>query len=277
MGISEAGHYISYAKHNHVWYEFNDCNVNEVKEQRLKENCYGTNTKGPGISISQTKNAYVLIYEADRLPQRPVPEGSEPSFYGILDEYKKIVKHRMLSNKERVYFSQSYLETLNFMAERFGGPASLHILFWSLMSIHLRIKSEGGKYEVLLKSFGILRRNQCEFKFLWYEGEQERVMEVFTSQMNPEFKSILVHLMVENCEHYNEHVEKMLEICLKKIYQDKTEHSGYYMFMHAMARKFQEAVKYLNSQRIVGRVLDILFLGIIGEKVRETLKKTCDV
>lgn len=103
------------------------------------------------------------------------------------------------------------------------------------------------------------------------------MIEVFTSQMNPEYKSILVHLMVENCEHYNEHVEKILEICLKKIYQEKTEHSGYYMFMHAMAKKFYEACKYLNSQRIVGRVLDILFIGIIGEKVRESLKKTCEV
>lgn len=116
MGISEAGHYISYAKHNEVWYEFNDCNVNEVKEQRLKESCYGTNSKGPGISISQTKNAYVLIYEADKLPPRSVPEGTDPSFYGIVDEYKKIVKHRLLSNKERIYFSQYYLETLNYIS-----------------------------------------------------------------------------------------------------------------------------------------------------------------
>lgn len=27
MGISDAGHYVSYAKYNDVWYEFNDCYV----------------------------------------------------------------------------------------------------------------------------------------------------------------------------------------------------------------------------------------------------------
>jgi hypothetical protein len=86
--------------------------------------------------------------------------------------------------------------------------------------------------------------------------------------MNPEFKSILVQLLVDNCEQYNDYVEKLLEICLKKIYHEKIENSGYYMLMHAMAKKFDEACNYLNSQRIVGRILDILLIGIIGDRVR---------
>jgi hypothetical protein len=89
-----------------------------------------------------------------------------------------------------------------------------------------------------MRSFVILRKNRFKFNFLWYDNEIERVIEVFTSQMNPEYKSLLVQILVDNCDQYNEYVEKILEICLKKIYQEKIEHSGYYMFMYAMARKF---------------------------------------
>lgn len=49
------------------------------------------------------------------------------------------------------------------------------------------------------------------------------------------------------------------------------------MLMHGMARKFDEACQYMNSQRIVGRILDILLIGIIGDKIRMNLKNSCDL
>jgi hypothetical protein len=44
-----------------------------------------------------------------------------------------------------------------------------------------------------------------------------------------------------------------------------------------MAKKFPEASTYLNKQRIVGRVLDLLLLGYISDKARESLKQSCEV
>jgi ubiquitin C-terminal hydrolase len=32
MGVTDAGHYLSFAKHNGVWHLFNDGNVTEVDE-----------------------------------------------------------------------------------------------------------------------------------------------------------------------------------------------------------------------------------------------------
>ncbi len=69
----------------------------------------------------------------------------------------------------------------------------------------------------------------------------------------------------------------MLQVCLKMISHEKAEHSGYYMFMHLAAKKFDDGWRYLNRQRVVGRILDSIFLGIIGEKVREDFKSICEV
>lgn len=50
IGVAETGHYVSFAKHNEIWYLFNDGIVTEADEQRVKEVSYGLNPKSPGYN-----------------------------------------------------------------------------------------------------------------------------------------------------------------------------------------------------------------------------------
>lgn len=63
-GSAEHGHYFSYIREGHKWYEFNDKLVREFDSNRLEEQTFGGYSLGlGGQRIERSRNAYILIYK----------------------------------------------------------------------------------------------------------------------------------------------------------------------------------------------------------------------
>jgi hypothetical protein len=50
------------------------------------------------------------------------------------------------------------LETLNYIVEKYNEPASIRLLFWTLMGIHIRIKHDNVKHEPLKKALILMKK-----------------------------------------------------------------------------------------------------------------------
>lgn len=56
----------------------------------------------------------------------------------------------------------------------------------------------------------------------------------------------------------------MVDLSLSGIYLPKCDSSPFFVFMDLIASKSAKAVEYMHEQRIVGRILDLIFGGLIS-------------
>jgi ubiquitin C-terminal hydrolase len=133
-GVADSGHYTSIIKDrkSQRWYKFDDRYVEFYNPENLKTDCFGGETTynwGMGSqSYTQTKNAYMLIYERKSLIPVPNPTETPPTTAGtsLLPLIRqKIRNENMDFLRDLLYFDQSYFELLKDFIRRYRFEGSM--------------------------------------------------------------------------------------------------------------------------------------------------------
>src|SRR2546430_553246 len=124
----------------------------------------------------------------------------ERVYHGVEQEIKKIRRQKVLTDKEKVYFESAFLRLLNQLCLEYQEAQCFHLLLLALTTLFFRIQDDTQTHLAIYESIKILAANKKNIPSIWAPTLFEKVMEYIDSAAHPKYKTVLVDLLVQNCQ-----------------------------------------------------------------------------